>query len=142
MPVACLISKEETSKIVYDFIDMSIPLKHRKAIITDLKEDYEEVMRKLKFSHQHCTFHLIKNMTTHFKPKITEELDKYEAELRKNDSEISKSKIKKLRKKKKDEINDEIKIYMELFYELFHQQSFDKAKRYIELLKYELKNFS
>jgi len=141
MPVACLISKEETSKIVYDFIDMSIPLKHRKAIITDLKEDYEQVMRKLKFSHQHCTFHLIKNMTTNFKPKITEEIDKYEVELRINDPEISESRIKKMRKKKKEEINDEIKIYMELFYQLFNQQSFDKAKKYIELLKYELKNF-
>ena len=141
MPVACLISKEETSKIVYDFIDMSIPLKHRKAIITDLKKDYEQVMRKLKFSHQHCTFHLIKNMAAHFKPKITEELDKYEVELRINDPEISESRIKKMRKKKKEEINDEIKIYMELFYQLFNQQSFDKAKKYIELLKYELKNF-
>lgn len=69
MHVACLISKEETSKIIYDFIDISIPLKHHKAIITDLKEDYEQVMKKLKFSHQHCTFHPIKNMTTHFKPK-------------------------------------------------------------------------
>ena len=141
MPVSCLISKEEISKIVYDFIDMSIPLKHRKAIITDLKEDYEQVMRKLKFSHQHCTFHLIKNMTAHFKPKITEELDKYEAELRINDPEISESRIKKIRKKKKEEITTEIKIYIELFYQLFNQQSFNKAKKYIELLKYELKNF-
>ncbi|WP_295592421.1 hypothetical protein [uncultured Methanobrevibacter sp.] len=31
---------------------------------------------------------------------------------------------------------------MELLYELFHQQSFDKAKSYIKLLKYELTNFS
>lgn len=38
MPVACLISEKETSKIVEDFIDISIPLKHRKAIITDLKK--------------------------------------------------------------------------------------------------------
>lgn len=30
---------------------------------------------------------------------------------------------------------------MELFYQLFNQQSFDKAKKYIELLKFELKNF-
>lgn len=40
-------------------------------------------MRKLGFAHQHYIFHLIKNMTTNLKPKITEELDKYEAELRK-----------------------------------------------------------
>lgn len=46
MPVACLIFEKETLKIVEDFIDISITLKRRKAIITDLKEDYEQVMRK------------------------------------------------------------------------------------------------
>lgn len=46
-----------------------------------------------------------------------------------------------MRKNKKEEITNEIKIYIELFYELFHQQSFEKAKNYIKLLKYELKNF-
>ena len=141
MPVACLISEKETPKIVEDFIDISIPLKHRKAIITDLKEDYEQVMRKLGFAHQHCTFHLIKNMTTNLKPKITEELDKYEADLRKTQPKISEYKIKKMRKNKKKEISDEIKIYVGLFYELFHQHSFDKAIRYIGLLKQELTNF-
>ena len=141
MPVACLISKKETPKIVEDFIDISIHPKDRKAIITDLKEDYEQIMRKLGFTHQHCTFHLIKNMTTNLKPKITEKLDKYEAELKENKPKISKSKIKKMRKEKKEEISDEIKIYIGLLYELFHQQTFNKAKRYIELLKYELTNF-
>ena len=141
MPVACLISEKETPKIIEDFIDISIPLKHRKAIITDLKEDYEQVMRKLGFTHQHCTFHLIKNMTANLKPKITEELDKYEAEIRKTQPKISESKIKKMRKTKKEEITDEIKIYTGLFYELFHQQSFDKAIKYINLLKQELTNF-
>lgn len=44
-------------------------------------------------------------------------------------------------KTKKEEITDEIKIYIRLLYELFHQQSFDKAIGYIELLKQELPNF-
>lgn len=135
------IKKRNTKKIIYDFIDISIPLKNRKAIITDLKEDYEPIMKKLGFAHQHCTFHLIKNMTTNLKQKINEELDKYEAELRKTQPKISKNKIKKIRKKKKEEITKEIKEYIELFYELFHQQSFKKAKNYIKLLKQELKNF-
>ena len=51
-------------------------------------------------------------MTTNLKPKITEELDKYEAELRTNHPKISESKIKKMRKKKKEKISDEIKIYI------------------------------
>ena len=135
------IKKRNTKKIIYDFIDILIPLKNRKAIITDLKEDYEPIMKKLGFAHQHCTFHLIKNMTTNLKQKINEELDKYEAELRKTQPKISKNKIKKIRKKKKEEITKEIKEYIELFYELFHQQSFKKAKNYIKLLKQELKNF-
>ena len=71
-------------------------------------------------------FHLIKNMTINLKPKITEELDKYEAELRKNNPKISESKIKKIRKNKKEELSDEIKLYIGLFYELFHQQSLTK----------------
>ena len=135
------IKKRNTKKIIYDFIDISIPLKNRKAIITDLKADYEPIMKKLGLAHQHCTFHLIKNMTTNLKQKINEELDKYEAELRKTQPKISKNKIKKIRKKKKEEITKEIKEYIELFYELFHQQSFKKAKNYIKLLKQELKNF-
>ena len=141
MPVACLISKKETPKIVEDFIDISIPLKDRKAIITDSKEDYEPIMRKLGFAHQHCTFHLTKNITTNLKPKITEEIDKYKTELRKTHPQISESKIKKMCKTKKEEITAELKIYMELLYELFHQQSFDKAISYIELLKQESTNF-
>ncbi len=42
MPVAYPISKKETPKIVKDFIDISIHPKDRKAIITDLKEDYNK----------------------------------------------------------------------------------------------------
>lgn len=99
------IKKRNTKKIIYDFIDISIPLKNRKAIITDLKADYEPIMKKLGLAHQHCTFHLIKNMTTNLKQKINEELDKYEAELRKTQPKISKNKIKKIRKKKKEEIS-------------------------------------
>ena len=98
-------------------------------------------MRNLGFAHQHCTFHFIKNITINLKPKITEEINKYEAELRKTHPNISKSKLKKMCKTKKEEITDEIKIYIRLLYELFHQQSFDKAINYIELLKQELPNF-
>ena len=46
-----------------------------------------------------------------------------------------------MRKTKKEQISDEIKIFMGLFYELFHQQTFNKAIRYINLLKQELTNF-
>lgn len=59
-------------------------------------------------------------MTTNLKPKITEEIDKYEAELRKTQPKISETKIKKMCKTKKEELTDKIKIYIGLFYELFH----------------------
>lgn len=69
MPVACLISEKETPKIIKNFIKTSIHPKDRKAIITDLKEDYNKIMKNLGFKHQHCTFHLIKNINTTLKPK-------------------------------------------------------------------------
>lgn len=141
MPVACLISEKETPKIIKNFIKTSIHPKDRKAIITDLKEDYNKIMKNLGFKHQHCTFHLIKNITTSLKPKITEELNKYGKEIRKNNPKISKTKINELIKNKKDKIKKEIKISLNLFYELFHQQSFEKAISFLELLKRELKNF-
>ena len=43
MPVACLISEKETPKIIKNFIKTSIHPKDRKAIITDLKEDYNKL---------------------------------------------------------------------------------------------------
>lgn len=141
MSVACLISKKETPDVIENFINTSIHPKDRKAIITDLKKDYDKIMENLGFKHQHCTFHLIKNINTSLKSKITEELNKYEEEIRKNNPELSKTKINELIKNKKDEIKDEIKICLNLFYELFHQQSLEKAMSFIELLKRELKNF-
>ena len=141
MSVACLISKKETPDVIKNFINTSIHPKDRKAIITDLKKDYDKIMENLGFKHQHCTFHLIKNINTSLKSKITEELNKYEEEIRKNNPELSKTKINELIKNKKDEIKDEIKICLNLFYELFHQQSLEKAMSFIELLKRELKNF-
>ena len=58
-------------------------------------------MKNLGFKHQHCTFHLIKNINTTLKPKITEELNKYGKEIRKNNPKISKTKINELIKKQK-----------------------------------------
>ena len=141
IPVACQISKKESFNEVYDFINISIPLKDRIAIITDLKQEYDKIIRNLSFKHQLCTFHLIKNILTNLKPKITSELNKYEEKLRKINPKLSKNMIKQMLKEKKEEIYDEIKEYLELFYELFHQQSFEKAINYIKLLQYELKNF-
>lgn len=142
MSVAYLISKKETPKIVEDFIDISIHPKDRKAIITDLKEDYDQIMRKLGFAHQHFTFHLIKNMTTNLKPKITEKLDKYEAELKENNPKISKSKIKKMRKEKKEEISDEIKIHIELLYWIIPPTIIQQSKKIHRTTKIRINQFS
>ncbi|WP_123833381.1 hypothetical protein [Methanobrevibacter sp. A27] len=54
-------------------------------------------------------------MTTNLKPKITEELDKYEAELRKTQPKISETKSKKCAKLKKKKLTNEIKTYIRLF---------------------------
>ena len=41
--LAWLISENKILKIIYDFIDMLIPLKHCKEIIIDLKECYGQI---------------------------------------------------------------------------------------------------
>ena len=60
VPVASMLTKKLKHNLIKDFIDMSIPFKDRIAIVTDLKPEYDQIMNKLGFVHQHCTFHLEK----------------------------------------------------------------------------------
>ena len=78
MQVACLISEKETTKIIYDFIYISILLKHRKAIITDLKEDYEEVIRKLSSRETISLVNLFAIVKFAFKPNNAREIFLFE----------------------------------------------------------------
>ena len=69
VPVASMLSDKLTIDIIKNFINMSIPYKDRTAIVTDLKPEYDDIMKELKFVHQHCTFHLEKNIKSHMERK-------------------------------------------------------------------------
>ena len=49
VPVASMLSEELSVDIIKNFIDMSIPFKDRTAIVTDLKPEYDKIMRELNF---------------------------------------------------------------------------------------------
>ena len=73
--------------------------------------------------------------------EINKTIKNYKQELKRKHPELSDYKIKKINKDKKEDLKQEIKEYLELFHELFNQQNFNKAIRYIDLLKNELKGF-
>ena len=98
-------------------------------------------MNELGFVHQHCIFHLYKNILEAMQSEINKTVKNYKQKLKIKHPELSDYKIKKLIKDKKICLEQEIKEYLELFYELFNQQNFKKAIRYIDLLKNELKGF-
>ena len=95
MPVACHISNNESNKTVKNFIKKSIPLKYRKAIVTDSKQGYDEIMNELGFAHQHCIFHLYKNILEAMQSEINKTVKNYKQELKRKHPELSDYKIKK-----------------------------------------------
>ena len=100
VPVAEKICKKEDSKTVKKFIENSIPPHKRKAIVTDLKKDYDKIMRDLGFDHQHCTFHLRLNINEQIRKHLKQKEIKIKAEYKKQNSRASKYEIKKFCDKK------------------------------------------
>ena len=84
MPVAELISENEDAETVKKFINESIPYNKRKAIVTDLKSEYDKIMRELGFVHQHCTFHLKLNINKNIHKFIMKTKIKLKKEYKKN----------------------------------------------------------
>lgn len=141
VPVAEKICKKEDSKTVKKFIENSIPPHKRKAIVTDLKKDYDKIMRDLGFDHQHCTFHLRLNINEQIRKHLKQKEIKIKAEYKKQNSRASKYEIKKFCDKKTENLKNEINDFKDLFFELFNQQTYTKALKFIDLLKNEMKNF-
>lgn len=141
VPVAEKICKKEDSKTVKKFIENSIPPHKRKAIVTDLKKDYDKIMRDLGFDHQHCTFHLRLNINEQIRKHLKQKETKIKAEYKKQNSRASKYEIKKFCDKKTENLKNEINDFKDLFFELFNQQTYTKALKFIDLLKNEMKNF-
>ena len=49
-------------KTIQEFIENNIPHHKRTLIVTDLKDEYGNLMNDLGFELQYCSFHLIKNI--------------------------------------------------------------------------------
>lgn len=142
MPVAELFAEEESNQDVHDFINKYIEPKDRIAIVTDTKAGYDAVMNELKFKrHQYCTFHFKKNLNTLVRNKINE----YKREITRKLKKTYKNKSEKFIEEKVNEelgsFKTEIRYALQLIYYIFKEESFDKAKSYVELIKANMINF-
>ena len=120
---------------------MSIPYKDRTAIVTDLKPEYDEIMEELDFVHQHCTFHLEKNIKSHMERKINKDMNEYRFELKNTHPEYSDYELDEIIKEEKKEVKEEIWEYIAEFMELFKQDDLDDAIDYVNFLKEEIKYY-
>ena len=141
MPAAEMISKTEDAKTLRDFIKYSIPPHKRKAIVTDLKKDYDKVMRELGFDHQHCIYHLRLNINERIRKFIRKNENILTSNYKKENKDASDSEIEKYVKGKIKILREEINDFKVLFFELFNQQTYSKALNYVELLKIEINSF-
>ena len=141
VPVASMLSEELSNNIIKNFIEKSIPYKDRTAIVTDLKPEYDKIMKELDFVHQHCTFHLEKNIKSHIERKINKDMNEYRFELKNTHPEYSDYELDEIIKDEKKEIKDEIWEYIADFMELFKEKSLDDAIDYVNFLKDEIKYY-
>ena len=95
MPVAYQISIMNQMKLLKILLTKAYPLKYRKAIVTDSKQGYDEIMNELGFAHQHCIFHLYKNILEAMQSEINKTVKNYKQELKRKHPELSDYKIKK-----------------------------------------------
>ena len=101
----------------------------------------KKIMDELKFDHQLCTFHLEKHLWELVNKKANQKARKYRAKLKKENPTFSKTKLDKMRDEYKKQYKEEMGEYIEVFMVFRDQQTWNKARNYIELLKRELKTF-
>ena len=141
VPVASMLTEKLSKNIIKDFIDRSIPFKDRIAMVTDLKMEYDVIMNELNFVHQHCTFHLEKNIKNNMEKQINKDMLNYRLELKNTHPEYSDDNLDEILKTKKEEVKSEIWEYIREFMELFKQPTFKKAIKYINFLKKEINTY-
>lgn len=141
VPVASMLTEILNENVIENFIYMSIPFKDRAAIVTDLKPEYDKIMSKLGFIHQHCTFHLEKNIKSNMEKKINKNMTNYHFELKNTHPKYSDDNLDEIIKKKKEEVKKEIWKYIAEFMKLFKQPTFDETIEYIKFLKDEIKYY-
>jgi hypothetical protein len=124
LPIAEALYDNAESDNIKDFIKNNIPSNKRKVIVTDLLDDYDNIMDDLHFEHQKCSFHLAKNINK----KIKEYLNKTKAEIRskikKAYPDLNKEQLKVEVEKKLKPIKEEINLFKHIFLDLFKQNSY------------------
>ena len=128
MPIAESIVKKETNNVIYDFINKSLPDHKRTAIITDSKNGYSTVMKKLGFkNHQHCTFHLQKRITDLIISEIKKQVNEYKKEIKEKNPKISNNQLDIKLDKKSKELWDYYQVYIDDFGSIFKQETRNDA---------------
>ena len=140
-PLAEAIEDKENYETIKNFISKSIAPKDRTAIVTDNGSGYEKIMAELKLDHQLCTFHLEKHLWELTNKEANKIAKKYRAKLKKENPTFSKTKLDKIRDEKKKEFKEEMGGFIELFMIFKDQQTWNKARNYIEMIKREINNF-
>ena len=141
VPIASMLTEKLSEDVIKNFIKMSIPSKDRIGIVTDLKPEYDKIMSELNFVHQHCTFHLEKNIKSNMEKKINKDMVNYRFELKNTHPEYSEDDLDEMIKEEKEEVKSEMWEYIADFMELFKQPTFDEAIIYINFLKDEIEYY-
>ena len=142
MPIAECIVEKENNETIYEFINRSLPGHKRTAIVTDSKNGYSTVMRKLGFKHhQHCIFHLLQRIVDKIKKKIKKSLQKYENEIKKETHQISESKVEKLLNDKSKELWKHYRVYLDEFKSIFKQETRKEAVSKINEIKNKINTY-
>lgn len=140
-PLAEAIEEKEDYETIKNFLTRSVAPKDRKAIVTDNGVGYEKIMEELNFDHQLCTFHLEKHLWELTNKESNKMARKYRAKLKKENPKFSKTKLDNMRDDYKKEFKEEMGEFIELFMAFRNQQTWNKARNYIEMLKRELVKF-
>ena len=90
----------KAQKTTYNFINKTIKLHERKAIVTDLKPGYDNTMRNLGLKHQHCTFHLNLSINERIRKYLKQKEIELRIKFQKENKNISQYQLNKLVKKR------------------------------------------
>ena len=98
-------------------------------------------MRELGFDHQKCIFHLRLNIHEQNRIFIQKSKLKLLKIFKNKHPNASKTHINRYLNEKIKIIREDLNSHMNLIFELFNQQTYDKAVRYVNLLKLEINSF-
>jgi hypothetical protein len=141
VPIAEGLYDDKDAETIKKFIENTIPHHKRKVIVTDLRDEYDSLMRSLKFQHQYCTFHLIKNINKKIKEHLKQKKGEIEKNIKKTCPELNKKQLKEKVEKELERMEKDINMYKSIFLDLFKQETYEGALKQVARLKYILGDF-